>query len=556
MGKRVISVSTLVFFVVFLVSCTSTSYQKTKVNVSPDSSEAKSLRVLGIQTTSGDYIEFLRDPAAQIGQYRVQGYRAEKVTIDKSMVNNVTQKDKALSEIITQDGKRYLIYSTSGNQYTCYEYISVPNSEVELVSVERVSAAKKVSALKTTALVIGVGLAAVLTAGLIALATKESCPFIYSFDGGKYIFDAEPYGGAICERLKRTEWCGLENIREIKGQYKILVTNEVNETQYTDELKLVVVDHPKDRAVVPDRLGQFHSISQPIVPSKANDSRGQDLLPFVSKNDRIFWQTRIEEKSPDRKKDLRDELTFEFPKPEGVKKAKLIVNACNTLWGSQSLKRYLELYGNKVNEWYDELKKNGPAFYRMVKTHTREELYSLQIRVETEKGWISKGLIIGGGPFVSEDKIYLLDISDVSGEVLKIKLTPPAAFWMINYLAVDYSEDIPVLVREVEALKALDDRGRDVKETLTKEDNNYLIMPDTGNSAELIFPCPPRQEGLARTVVLKASGYYDIHLEAKGEPRMDVIERFVAEPGYIVEYAFQEYLKWNADLAKMTSQRQ
>ena len=72
------------------------------------------------------------------------------------------------------------------------------------------------------------------------------------------------------------------------------------------------------------------------------------------------------------------------------------------------LKRSLELYGNKVQDWYAEVNAHGPAFNRMNFWNTREELYRLQIRVETPAGWKSKGAVVGGGPFVSEDKAYIL----------------------------------------------------------------------------------------------------------------------------------------------------
>jgi hypothetical protein len=191
----------------------------------------------------------------------------------------------------------------------------------------------------------------------------------------------------------------------------------------------------------------------------------------------------------------------------------------------------------------------------MRNTQVREELYSLQIRVETEDGWKSKGLIIGGGPFISEERVYPLDISDIAGDVLRIKLTPPAAFWMMNYLAVDYSEDMPVEVKEIEAREALDHKGQDVRDILRNNDNNYLIMPNIGDRTELVFDSPPQRDGMVRTVLLKASGYYDIHLEAKGKPQLATIEKMEKEPGYAVQHAFKEYLKWKEELMKIVSRR-
>jgi hypothetical protein len=183
----------------------------------------------------------------------------------------------------------------------------------------------------------------------------------------------------------------------------------------------------------------------------------------------------------------------------------------------------------------------------MVNTHVREELYSLQIRVETEKGWKSKGIIIGGGPLVSEDKVYILDLEDVHGDTLKIKLTPPAAFWMINYLAVDYTGDLTVKTTEVQAVRAVGHKGQEVEKILAETDNNYLVMPNIGDSAQLVFPAPERITHMERTFILKASGYYDIHLNAQGEPQTEILNRIHSESGFVVQYSFKEYLHWKQE---------
>lgn len=498
MCKKTITYFTLIAFIVFTVSC---SVYTTKKKRAEDvvGLEGKKVRILAVLTTSGEHIEF---PKHRPG--RISG--------------------------------AYIVGTTDSAQY-----VSIPLSEVELAWVRRVD-----PALTFVATLGGIAVT-YLAIGLIVMLMKESCPFIYSFDGEQYIFDAEPYGGAICQGLKRTEWCRLDNLKEVNGHYKIMITNEVDETQYTDEIRLIVVDHPKEAYIVPDVTGGIHTFSQALSPYRAYDGKGKDLMPRISKNDWKFWQTSTEDKNPDREEDLRDELYFEFPKPQGANTAKLLVNACTTLWGSQMLKRFLDLLGNRVGEWYDEVNNFGPAYHRLNDSKGQAERYLLQIRVETRDGWKTKGLIMGGGPFISKDKAYLLDVSDVAGDTLKIKLTPPATFWMINYLAVDYSEDLPIRIAEIEAWNAVDWKGQDVREALAYNDNNYLIMPNIGDKAELTFQSLPQFNDMERSIILKASGYYDIHLKAEGEPKNDIIRKFFVDPEYMNKYAFKEYLKWKKE---------
>jgi RecB family endonuclease NucS len=58
---------------------------------------------------------------------------------------------------------------------------------------------------------------------------------------------------------------------------------------------------------------------------------------------------------------------------------------------------------------------------------------------------------------------------------------------------------------------------------------------------ELTFCPPPGEKDGDRTVFLKAKGYYDIHLDAGGEPRWDVIDRVYNEPGFCVRLANERY---------------
>ncbi|MEE9502718.1 MAG: hypothetical protein V3V48_11630 [Candidatus Aminicenantaceae bacterium] len=560
MKRKIISVITLVAFFVFTISCAVHQVKK----MAPEKAEAyskagKKVRIIGVVTISGERFDFpKKNPGTILGDKIVStGSPVSKKTwmeLEKSNIQRISKdaKDEVV-ELTTKDGKIHRVekdsYSEFGDKVaftaiTLLARISIPLSEVELVAV------RKLNPGGTFIATIG-GLALVgLIAMLIVAALKESCPFIYSFDGKEYMFDAEPYGGATCEGLKRTEWCSLEYLEEVDGLYKIMIKNEVDETQYTDEIKLLVVDHPKGVKVVPDEAGNIHTFSQPIIPSEAYDNKGRNLRFYVAENDWIHWSTREEDKSVEKKEDLRQELVFEFPKPEGAVEAKLLFNGCNTLWASHMVKQFLELYGNKVENYYAEMATKGPAYNRTMHWNEREELYRLHIRVETEDGWKSKGTIVGGGPFVSEDRIYTIDLRDVPGDTLRIKLTPPKGFWQINHLAVDYTEDLPVDVTEIAPIEAYNDKNQDVLEILAFTDNDYLVMPEIGDSTQVTFLAVPQKPGMDRSYILKASGYYDIHLEAHGESRMDILTRFLTEPGYTIQYSLEKYFEWKKENAK------
>ena len=111
---------------------------------------------------------------------------------------------------------------------------SVAMQDVQRLWVER----RGVSAPRTIGLSVGIAAVAFGTFIAIVLATKQSCPFVYSWDGSQYVFDAEPYGGAITRGMERDDYSELEHVREQNGVYKLLVTNEVDETQYTNLMEL------------------------------------------------------------------------------------------------------------------------------------------------------------------------------------------------------------------------------------------------------------------------------------------------------------------------------
>ncbi len=563
MIKKIISFSTLILFLNFTFSCVIRNYTRTETEKLSSGQKGKEILIVRVEKRSGEVVEFSKGRPARLIRDAIVG--EAKIQMDIKKADIKTKKydpwtRQNLSAFTTKDGKSYKVIKIISETKDCFAFETYEPER----TVIPLAKAKFVWIRKTdyvmTAIVIGIPV--LLVAGAVAMCIAlsnfsfggggsyggtgvpgESCSFIYSFDGEDYIFDAEPYGGAICEGLKRSEWCILENLKETNGRYRLLLRNELDETQYTDELRLIVVDHPAGTQVAPDESGRVHTLSNLQAPKRAYERDGKDITQAVSENDHIFWHKTYECGKQLKKDDLKEELIFEFPKPQNAPKAKLFVHAGTEPWGSQVAKKFLGLYGSELPQWYNEVNRLGPAFYRIWSWYTEEELYLLKVRVQTPSGWKIKGMIFGGGPFISEDKVYLIDTSDVPGETLRIMLTPPLNFWRLDRVAVDYTEDPPLYVTDVAPLLAVSSKGQDVREALSLADNKFFIMPNPGEFAELGYDSPPRLDGFERTVILKATGYYDIHLKPEGKKQREVLERIDSEPNFTLQFAYQEYLK-------------
>lgn len=460
MNKKSIALITVMLFTFF--NCISTHVEEVVPGRNIPRGKAPSLKILGVVTTSDKWIEFNGEPGR--------------------IVMNVIE-----GEVADAPGKPV-------------KRISIPLNEVKRVWL------RKPRGFGSGVLLPVVGFFGLIAAiGIVGMALSNPfCPFIYSFDGNAYTLDAEPLAGAVGPGFKRTEWKVLSSLVEVNRQYRLLAVNEVDAADYLDHVQLLAVDHPRGVVVVPGISGAVHTITDPMAPLRAYDPEGNDLLPFVGHNDEIYWQSDVESQELPGAVESKTGLIFEFPRPKDASEVKVIFKGCNSSWGAGVLKRRLAMYGENAPAVLEEIKNQGPAFVKIKDMLAAEEALSLQLRVETDEGWKTMGNIAGGSPLAPGTHVYPVDLSGFTGDILRIKLTPPAASWMIDYIAVDYSGDLPVKITKLQAVKT---------KTLAAQDGYYLKLSPQGASVGLIFDSPPRCPGMERTIILETSGYYDIDLD-------------------------------------------
>lgn len=411
------------------------------------------------------------------------------------------------------------------------------------------------STARTVGLVAGIAAAAAVVVIAVAISTKSSasrtinlpaggcCLFVYSWDGQKYNFDTEAYTGAITKGLERDDYSLLQNVKEQDGEYRLMLSNDNDETQYTDQLEMWVVD--QDRGVMPraGADGTLYNAAEAQGPVSARDGQGKDLMNWLAKRDRLIWEPAPAEQ--------RQEVILTFPKPAGAQQAKLVASATETVFAGEAAGHMLGLLGPQLPAWYQQIDGNPLGRATVLTWMTREELFALKIEVEEPGGWQVRGMMPISGPFVSDERVIPLDVSHVAGEQVRVRMRPPAGFWAFNSFAMSYAADHlgvdhPGRVTRLEPKRAQDAAGRDLLPALLSADGQYYEMKEQGEQATVAFQAPAAAAGMERTLFLHSRGYYRMHIPENGEPDQATFQKILTEPGAGAAFAAKMYADANS----------
>jgi hypothetical protein len=129
-----------------------------------------------------------------------------------------------------------------------------------------------------------------------------SCPFLYAWNGQRFIFVTDVLGTAPLGELAPDgtrikpfpeEFVRLPgDLQPQGGQYVFQLTDELREADFFDQLRLLAVDHPATQEIYSNEIYSssppppaLYSLSQKRFPVSAVDDRGHDVLPLLLKQD-------------------------------------------------------------------------------------------------------------------------------------------------------------------------------------------------------------------------------------------------------------------------------
>jgi hypothetical protein len=311
------------------------------------------------------------------------------------------------------------------------------------------------------------------------------------------------------------EWTPVEAAPDKDGKLRLGLGNPSGVPRGVDEVRLVVVDHAPGVAVAPDVLEGIRTCSGAVAADEAMDKNGMDVRALVAARDGAFWRTAADGSAAGAGLP-RDEITLSFPRPKGARQAKLVVSAANSEWRALFAR---EVKARTASQTPPSAGRGGAKSAKpgaknkagkQPSGYEEWEYSRVRVRLLTAFGWQTGQAIFAGGPLPAADMIYNLDLDDVGADKVWLKLTPPAGYWLIDRLAVDFGADTPVERTDVGAGEVDGPDAAEVLRALAVEDGTTFLLGPGDPPALLTFTLPPPKAGLERTLLLRTVSRYEM----------------------------------------------
>ena len=307
-----------------------------------------------------------------------------------------------------------------------------------------------------------------------------SCPFLYVWDGEKFVFQTDLYGaGKLAAKGKfgyfksnPFDYYILETNPVVKDddQYQMRLVEERFETDYLDELKLYMVDVPADRDIYAEKPGfggtltDLQDVLHTVAKTKQNPvsithiNTGADVSVQVAESDGDYLVL-----SNDRNLDFEYQtVELDLGDLSEAPQIKLIINGVTMFPSTPEGAARSALFGPRTK--LEVLDENGQ--------------------------WVSVPKTTAELPKPPEFKrAFVLDISDIfQSDVYKVRLTFLFKTY-IDSLGFDATEDQTVTLTEVPLASAeLRSYGLSDEENVLGDIYNYLYRDNDPNHIHKYFP--------------------------------------------------------------------
>lgn len=346
------------------------------------------------------------------------------------------------------------------------------------------------------------------------------CPHIYTEDGNQHISNA--FVGAVSKELEQSDFIQITT-SESNNTILNFVNEEVGETHYFNEIKLLKVNHAENVSILPDQNGELYSLENILEPENSE---------LISKDDGLF----LGFDQLNSKTDLAEyEVTFTKPKEITGNSAKLVLRVKNSSWASYVMEQWYGLFGSRVDEFRQNTAEM-PAEKQL--KWQKDQGMTLSIFTLDNKKWEFQSDVKIVGNTVYRDLVVPIEFNN-DDENVTIKLSAGFKLWSIDYLGIDFSTNEILGVEEIIPLNI---ENKELT-TISSIDDEYLTV-NYGDTLSIDFG---KLTHAGSSYILKTQGYYTKDVDGVGELKKGEVKSF-KKKGQMSRFSFFLYDQATQDL--------
>jgi hypothetical protein len=294
----------------------------------------------------------------------------------------------------------------------------------------------------------------------------------------------------------------------------------------------MVVQHPAGVPVLLDQRGRPHTLKQVDAPQMAVASDGTDYAGALATQDSSGYYFNHAPANT-------NYVNLQFPRPAGSLSGKLVLHAQNSLWLDYLFGEFTRQFGSIYNRWAGK-QKDEPA--AKLYQWQQDQGIPLLVEVLTTKGWQVVERIPPVGPLAARDLVVPVDLTQVKGGRVQVRLSCGFMFWELDRAGMDFSPDVAVALEKVPAISAFGKSGMNVNHLVAAADGQYLEQFTVGDAAVLTYPLPEKAPGQAQTLFLHTRGYYEHIRDYSGIPDLTTLQAF-EKPGHFIQFSRGRYAR-------------
>lgn len=364
--------------------------------------------------------------------------------------------------------------------------------------------------------------------GLRVYPVGGSCPFLYVWNGDRFVLQGEAFGTSLGRGLEGTTTCVLPAAAARDGTIAVRITNERPETHYIDRVQLEAFATPPGCAAVADPAGRIWPVRSPRGPLdppaglEGRDGIFRDPPPEAA----VFGAG------------YRDVLELRFARPPGASTASLVVDAINTDLAYWSFEQILKYLGDSSLFFLDRIE-SDPALIETLRAWILD--LSLSVEVWSEGEWRCAGRIAPEASAIPFTKLVRIEVDPVGPEPVRVRLGTVAGGWRIDSVGLDGTVSAPLEPRPLR-LRAAEIAGADVAGTVAHADGRRVVtLP--GDRLNLDFDGVSGGDPALVSYALRVTGYLHEWFPAPsdagsvlslqrdgGTDRLAVVDRLVRTP--------------------------